>query len=150
VNIITADQIQQGDKIRVTTNHGDRIDSATGVAHNLRKSPSGKHRWFTADDWSLWTGADDAVIELLDRPKPKITVPSGRGAVVTYMYGWVADGELEKRTVVRDSSEKGGWIAYDESGYRMNGFYSDQHFAQCLSESDSMHDVKVLFEGVAK
>ena len=146
--VIDAVQVREGDKIRVTTQDGDRTNTATGVAHHLRKSPSGYHRWFTAEDWSLWTGTDGAVIELLDRPKPKIAVPSLPHAIVTYQHGWDGYEEKENRTAVR--SGDGSWVSYDDNGRRMNGFVSDEYFSTRLSESEAMHDLKVVFGGVAK
>ena len=141
--VIDASQVQEGDKIRVTTQDGDRTNTFTGVANHYKADRfEGNRRWFTADDWTLWTGEDSAVIELLDRPLPK--VPSLPHAVVKYT-GHNGLGGALKRTAVR--GDMGVWKSYDDYGFCTLTRDSDKAFAELIA---SKTDVTVVFGGVAK
>ena len=143
--VIDASQVQEGDKIRVTTQDGDRTNTLTGVANHYKADRfEGNRRWFTADDWTLGTGEDSAVIELLDRPKPKVKVPTGKNAVVKYV-GRNGHGDPLNRTAVRVAD--GAWESYDDGGCRTLTTYTDEAFAEIMATKE---DYKVIFEGVAK
>lgn len=145
MTIIKASDVQEGDLIRVTTVDVDRTNSFQGIADHTKPSTSGRvtYRWFTADDWTLWTSAEGAVIELLDRPKPKLTVPTLPNAVVKYKFdAW----RPEDRFAVRD--EAGKWVCYDAEGGQRNKRSSDEDLQAMLLEDDP--NFEVLFAGVAK
>lgn len=145
--VINASQVQEGDKIRVTTQDGDRTNTYTGVANNFKLSDvDGTRRWFTKGNWTLWTADDSAVIELLDRPGP--VLPNKSLAIVHYQYTPFAGQPAQKRTAVRDAD--GAWTAYDDDGFRMNGFLSDADFSAHMRDHSSASDLVVAFGGVAK
>ena len=134
---ITAAEVRKGDKIRVTVPRRPDEDREaavvyTGVAH----SESG--HWETEKGWLLYTGSDNAVIELLDRPVP--TLPY---AIVKYVF-CIGFGD-ESRTAVRD--DKGTWRAYDDKGRISNIRHSDKDFAKLMTENKGF---EVVFGGVGK
>lgn len=142
MNIITADQIQQGDKIRVTRveQDGDRKSTRIyeGVAHEF---DPGFGFWRTEETWNLFTDRRNSVIELLDRPKPKIVLPTGEHAVIQYRRGstlWT--GRFDGQT-------------WHLSGNGNQWTFYPLELSDMLNESDSFGprtDYKALFEGVAK
>lgn len=132
--------ILKGDKITVTITNGDRKTIYTGVADH----DGGSLRWRTADDYPLWTDNAFAVIELLDRPTPKIVLPSKPGA--TIIFNKARDSFEKKRVSTLD--ERGNW----QSHYP-NGEWRDGRSSAALAEwfeNGEATDLKVLFEGVAK
>jgi hypothetical protein len=143
--IITPAEIREGDRIKVTVVDGDRINTHEGVANHFKLSGvDRKRRWFTADDWTLWTAGDGAVIELLDRPEPKIVLPSKNLAIVHYQYTPYTGATPDARTAVRDA--QGKWTAYGSDGFRMNCFVSDDDFSEYLG-SDYANELVVAFGG---
>jgi hypothetical protein len=140
-NIITASEIQQGDKIKVTITDKSYEDRPTsrvyeGVAHS-----SATGVWRTEGDWNLYAHEPRAVIELLDRPKPKLTVPTLPNAVIKYTFA-----ESEPRFAVRDAVGK--WVCYDAEGLHRNIRHSDEDFQALLLEDSP--EFEVVFAGVAK
>lgn len=148
--IITAAEIQKGDLIRVTRTfqEGDRktLRVYEGVAFRHDKDSLYGATWRTEQVWNLYTREDNAnaVIELLDRPEPKIDVPTGNGAVVKYV-GRNGFGSPLNRTAIRDGH--GTWAHYDDAGMRTLTSDSDDHFADRMSNKE---DFTVIFAGVAK
>jgi hypothetical protein len=141
-NIITAADVQQGDKIKVTVTSGDRTTSYEGVADhhdNYREN----RRWRTPEDSALWTDLVGAVIELLDRPKPKIELPTGIGATITYTK--VKDSYEPKRVAVFNGRT---WTSHYPNGEWRDGRNSEA-LAEWFEHGDAA-GLKVLFEGVAK
>jgi len=140
-NIITAKEIREGDKIRVTTVDGDRHNSFEGVAnHYQRSAGTPNRRWFTAEDWTLWTGDESAVIELLDRPKPKIKLPTGKHAVIQYRL----------RSNVWTATFNGlEWTLSEESFPQYPQTRTVGQLTEMLNSGERT-DYKVLFEGVAE
>ena len=141
--VIDASQVQEGDKIRVTTQDGDRLNTATGVANHFKQFGESGKRWYTKDDWSLWTGTEGAVIELLDRPSP--SVPNKNLAIVQYQYTAYKGATPQDRTAVR--AAHGRWTVYDIDGRMANLFDSDESFAKYLGKNG---DFDIVFGGVAK
>lgn len=145
-NIINAAEVQEGDKIAVVVpgRYTDRehVTTYTGVAHHT-ESREGKVKWYTKADWSLFTNDDNAVIELLDRPKPKIELPTGEYAVVSYQREDDWDSE---RIAVR--APGGFWSTYDSSGNNKDAARITSNLERIINEHGT--DFKVLFEGVAK
>lgn len=137
---ITAAEVQQGDKIRVTCIDGDRTNTAEGVA-DYSKQNGESPRWYTAGGWTLWTGLIDARIELLDRPNPLPVLPN---AVVQYTVDF--DVDAPQRTAVRQ--EDGTWTAYDPEGIRCDKHLSNKGFHGWLT--DNSLDFDIVFGGVAK
>jgi len=145
-NIITAKEIREGDKIRVTTVDGDRHNSFEGVAnHYQRSAGTPNRRWFTAEDWTLWTGDESAVIELLDRPIPTVTVPDRKQAIVKYD---VASFDPWKPERIAHRNGSGKWTAYDAKGERMDTHFTDEEFGRFLAAGAHKHEV--VFAGVAE
>ena len=140
-NIITADEIREGDRIKVTVKNGDRTNTYEGVANHF-ESHEGGIRWRTVMDYPLWTDVEHAVIELLDRPGT--VLPTLPNAVVKYT-GLNGHGDVLNRTAVRDNG--GLWKVYDDGGHKMDTFYTDEQFAHWVGHKDSL---KVVFGGVAK
>jgi hypothetical protein len=147
--IITAADVLEGDKIKATFTNGTRTESYEGVANHFDTSHYGKPRWRTADDYALFTDRAD-VIELLERPKPKIELPkpkielpTGKGAVVKYNVASF-DPVNPERVAIRGKS--GTWAAFDPSGDRMDTHLNNANFAEWLA--DFTHEV--VFVGAAK
>lgn len=144
-NIITASEVQKGDHIKVTypvSTHDDRTLSQTygGVAHEASKYGN-VPTWRTEGGGCLYTHETNAVIELLDRPKPKIEIPTNTFAQVTYKrHG-------SERFAVLTPRE--GWKVYDGKG----DWHDDQThggMTYVANENPQVTDFKVVFEGVAK
>lgn len=143
-NIITAAEVREGDRIKVTVVDGDRINTHEGVANHFKLSKvDGSRRWHTKDDWTLWTTGDDVVIELLDRPGPKIVLPTSDYAVVSYQR---TDDWSGERTAVL--SPRGFWNTYDSYGKDKDIARTTANLERIINEIGT--DFKVLFEGVAK
>lgn len=145
MTIIKANEVQQGDRIKVTRTDqdGDRktVRIFEGVAHTYEEYLDA---WRTAESWNLFTGYDGAVIELLDRPKPKVKLPTGVGA--TIVYNKPKDRFEQRRVAVLD--DKGRW-----QSHRPNGEWRDGRSSEALVEwfqHGDAADLKVIFEGVAK
>lgn len=143
---ITAAQVQKGDKIRVTVprkadEDRELVITYTGTAHLLGRY-SGDH-WETEKGWLLYTASDGAVIELLDRPKPVIKLPTNTYAQVTYERSRHSGG---KRFAVLTPS--GDWKAYDKDGEWMDT--KGPTAMHELVNSAQVSNVEVIFEGVAK
>jgi hypothetical protein len=138
--IITAADVLEGDKIKATFTNGTRTASYEGVANHFDTSHCGKPRWRTADGYALFTDLAD-VIELLDRPKPKIEIPTNTFAQVTY-----SRNGAERFAVL---TPQGGWKAYNRMG-DWQDTKSPEAMTRLANESDQVTDFKVVFEGVAK
>lgn len=134
--IITQDQVREGDKLRVTYPYGDTTVTREGVT-------TGKsyNSWRTATGKPLGTDQPDVVIELLDRPKPPVEVPTGDYAVVTYTRG-----NYTKRHAVL--SPNGEWKCYDTDGDYADT-QSPENFAKLLNGT-KVTEAKVIFKGVSK
>lgn len=145
-NIITADQIQKGDLIRVTllTKDGGRkrTEVYEGVAATLDPATHKRRVWRTADDWNLYVHVEGAVVELLERPKPPIVLPTGEHAVVTYRR---TKGGQPFRHAYRLPS--GEWAIYYEEGTRKDTNETPLSLARIIDNYGT--DFKVIFEGVS-
>lgn len=144
MNIITADQIQQGDTIRVTRVEQDGDRKSTRIYEAVAHEFDALYGvWRTEESWNLFTDRRNIVIELLDRPKPKLTVPTLPNAVVKYVFDC---GRTEDRFAVRDA--EGKWTCYGADGGPRNKRGSDEDFQAMMLREDP--NFKVLFAGVAK
>lgn len=133
---LTQDQVREGDKLRVTYPYGDTTVIREGVVTGKSYSA-----WRTAEGKPLGTDQEYAVIELLDRPKPPIELPTGDFAVVTYTRG-----NYTKRHAVL--SPNGEWKCYDT-----DGDYADTQSPESLAgllNGPKVSEAKVIFKGVSK
>jgi hypothetical protein len=144
VTIITAAEIQKGDLIRVTRDETteDRKGSIIheGVAAVRETDYKGQTVWRTEKRNNLWVHEDGVVIELLDRPKPKIVLPTGKHAQVTYSRAYSGD-----RLAVL--TPKGLWKCYDLDG-EWKDTQDHKRMEELLNNHRQIANVKVLFEGV--
>jgi hypothetical protein len=141
-NIITAADVQQGDRIKVTLpaevdNDRKYTRVYEGVAHS-----NGAGAWRTENRWNLYAHEDGAVIELLERPEPPLLVPTGTNAIVQYDVSSFDPGN-PKRTAIRDA--EGKWTAYDSEGDQMDTHYGDEEFSRFLKTGE--HTNEVVFGG---
>jgi len=144
--IITASEIKQGDKIAVTLrekSYEDRPISRTytGVADSV----SGNNVWRTEKRWNLYAHEEGAVIELLDRPIPTVTVPDRKQAIVKYD---VSSFDPWKPERIAHRNGSGKWAAYDAKGERMDTHLTDEDFGRFLAAGAHKHEV--IFAGVAE
>lgn len=141
--IITADQIQQGDRIKVTTDesgeHRKVLYSYEGVA-----ARQDGEVWRTECGGNLWVHERGAVIELLDRPKPKIVLPTGEHAVIQYRRG----------TLLWTGRFNGKNWKLKNDCMNFVHIFSASELTDMLNDGDKPFvprtGYKVLFEGVAK
>lgn len=149
MTIIKASEVQQGDKIAVTLTEDSedrkRTTTYTGVAAQFTFD-----KWRTPEGWQLYTERENAVIELLDRPKPNIEVPTGIGAVVEYQR--FGDDTLEGRRVATLTAG-GKWRTYGEEYFgglqqTREVKVTEEYLTALLNDPSRTSDFKVLFEGV--
>ena len=140
--IITASEIQQGDRISVATQSAfaDRTVSYTGVAQKANGPV-----WRTASGLNLYAHEYGAVIELLDRPIPKADVPTRNKAIVTYNVASFDPGNPQR---IAHRNGSGKWTAYDAKGERMDTHFSDEEFGRFLAAGSYSHEI--VFAGVAE
>ena len=145
---ITAEEVREGDRISVTRPlipSDDRTVTTTytGVAHCADRLFNSKPVWRTAAGGNLYVHEEGAVIELLDRPEPKIVLPTGVGATIVY-------------TKTNDGWQKGRVAVFNGTNWNShypNGEWRDGRSSKRLTEwfEDGIAtDLKVLSEGVAK
>lgn len=145
-SFIQPEDIQQGDliKVKYTYNNGSTV-TRRGVA----SSDCGGGYWY--DDTSLPmhypTLGATVTVELIDRPKPKIELPTDNFAVIEYYKGsmrWVGTQKVDGDWALSAEYFYGGFIGpvFD---------FTAEDLTEMLNDSDgSRTDYAVLFAGVAK